>query len=550
MNRYLIIAGAMLALSACAEKVEEVAATSDDDALSLINQENLYAHLEYLASDELAGRDPGQPGYMLAAEYVAEQYAAAGLEPGGSEDWYHQVELQTYQVDPDSVALIAHRDGGDVELEYREDYGMYGDKVRSADSVRGEVVYVGYGVHAPELGYSDLDGVDLDGKIVAYFRGGPQMIKGDKLAHYSSSRTKAKEWVKRGAVGSIVMYSRKTEASFPWERAKQVIGAKPSKTWVNAAGEASNYQAQMQGSALISPAVATEFFRGAPLSFEEARDAIEASEVASTPLGFDVTLTRKTNHARITSPNVVGLLRGTDPELADEYIVYTAHLDHTGVTTAPVDGDDINNGMYDNAMGTAIMIEAARALAANPPRRSILFVALTAEESGLLGSDYFAHYPPVSKDSIVANVNMDMPLFLFPMDEVVAFGAEHSSLGAVAEKAAAAEGFTLVPDQMPEEILFSRSDQFSFVRQGITAIWLDASRNSTDPDIDGPAMVDDHLKNHYHKPSDDLSRPIDWDAALRFTRANARIGWGIANDDARPTWNDDSFYGNLYAPKN
>ena len=178
-----------------------------------------------------------------------------------------------------------------------------------------------------------------------------------------------------------------------------------------------------------------------------------------------------------------------------------------------------------------------------------MFVALTAEESGLLGSAYFANYPTVSKESIVANVNMDMPLFLFPMDEVVAFGAEHSSLGAIADAAATAEGFTLVPDQMPEEILFSRSDQFSFVRQGITAIWLDASLNSSDPDVDGPALVADHLKNYYHKPSDDLNRPIDWDSALRFTRANARIGWGIGNDDARPTWNDDSFYGQLYAPK-
>jgi Zn-dependent M28 family amino/carboxypeptidase len=267
------------------------------------------------------------------------------------------------------------------------------------------------------------------------------------------------------------------------------------------------------------------------------------------PLGFEVTLNRETTHARISSPNVVGLLPGTDPELADEYVVYTAHLDHTGRTTAPIDNDDINNGMYDNAMGTAIMIEAARALAANPPRRSTLFVALTAEESGLLGSDYFAHYPPVPKESIIANVNMDMPLFLFPLDEIVAFGAEHSTLGAVADAAAAAEGFTLVPDQMPEEILYSRSDQFSFVRQGIPAIWLDTSLNSSDPDIDGPAAVNDHRKNHYHKPSDDLSRPIDWDAALRFTRANARIGWGVGNNDARPTWNEDSFYGNLYGPQ-
>ena len=143
---------------------------------------------------------------------------------------------------------------------------------------------------------------------------------------------------------------------------------------------------------------------------------------------------------------------------------------------------------------------------------------------------------------------MDMPLFLYPLDDMVAFGAEHSSLGAIADAAAAAEGLTLVPDPLPEEILFSRSDQFSFVRKGIAAIWLSSGNASTDPNVDGPAVFQDHLKNHYHKPSDDLTRPIVWDAALRFTRANARIGWAIANDDARPTWNEGDFYGDMYAP--
>jgi Zn-dependent M28 family amino/carboxypeptidase len=550
MNRLMMIASLALVFSACSEqateKTEALASTSDD-ALSLINQENMFAHIEYLADDELEGREVGSPGYDLAAKYVAEQYAEIGLEPGGTEGWYHQVELQAYLLDPESPAMSVHRDSGDETLEFREDFVLAADKVRSENSIRGEVVYVGFGVHAPELGYSDIDGVDLDGKIVAYFGGGPQMITGDKLAHYSSNRTKYKEWVKRGAIGAIYLFSRQVEKSAPWERFKKTYAVKPGETWVNASGEADDFFPEIQARALLGPDYAAKFFEGTPISFEEARDKTEASEVASVPLGFEVSIALNTSHERINSPNVVGLLRGTDPELADEYVVFSAHLDHTGRTTVPIDGDDINNGMYDNAMGTAIMIEAARALAANPPRRSVLFVALTAEESGLLGSDYFAHYPSVPTDSIVANVNMDMPLFLFPMNGIVAFGAEHSSLGAVAGEAAAAEGFTLVPDPLPEEILFSRSDQFSFVRQGITAIWLDTGNESSDPDVDGPAVVQDHLLNHYHKPSDDLTRPIVWEDALAFTRANARIGWIVGNADARPTWNDDSFYGNLYA---
>jgi hypothetical protein len=547
MSRFLIIAGIVLALGACSEEPEEVAITGDA-ALDLITQEGLHSHLAYLAGDALEGREPSHEGYALAATYVAEQFAEIGLAPGGSEGWYQPVELQTILLDQDSPVMTVHRDGGDAELAFRDEFVTSGDKVRAQVGVRGEVVYVGYGIHAPEYGYSDLDGVDLEGKIVAYFSGGPASITGDKLAHFSSSRNKAKEWAARGAVGAISLYSRHTEESFPWERAKQVVGAKPGKTWVNAAGEAAHFTPEMRGFALISPAYAADMFRGTPISFEEARDTIEASESASVPLGFEVTLSAKTSHERITSPNVIGLLRGTDPELAAEYVVYTAHLDHIG-RSVPVDGDDIYNGMYDNAMGIAIMIEAARALAVNPPRRSVLFVALTAEESGLLGSDYFAHYPTVAKESIVANVNMDMPLFLFPLNEMVAFGAEHSSLGAVAEAAATAEGLVLTPDPLPEEILFSRSDQFSFVQKGIPAIWLSSGNQSTDPNVDGPAVLQDHMKNHYHQPSDDLTRPIYWDAALRFTRANARIGWAIANDDARPTWNEGDFYGDMYAPQ-
>lgn len=551
MKRFLMMASLVLALAACAEKSAEVGSHAHDDALGLIKQEKLLAHLEYLASDELEGRESGTPGYDLAAAYVAEQFAEIGLAPGGDDgSWYHRVQLQTYQLDPESAELVLHRDGEDIALEYREEFVMYGDKVRRENEVRGELVYVGRGVHAPEFSYSDLDGLDLEGKILVGFSGGPQSIKGDKLAHYSSSRTKSTEWSSRGAVGSVALLTRKSEESFPWSLIKKVAGTKPGKTWVTSSGEADNYFPELRGAAIVNNEVAETLFAGVPLTFEEARDALEASEIRSMPLGIEATLRRKTTHERISSPNVVGLLPGTDPDLAGEYVVYTAHLDHTGRTAAPVDGDDINNGMYDNAMGTAIMIEAARALAANPPRRSVLFVALTAEESGLLGSDYFAHYPPVPQGAIVANVNMDMPLFLFPIDEMVAFGAEHSSLGAVANDAAAAEGLVLVPDQQPEEILFARSDQFSFVRQGVPAIWLDTSIESSDPDVDGPEIIKDHLQNHYHKPSDDMSRPIFWDALLRFTRANARIGWSVANDDARPTWNEDSFYGKLYGPDN
>lgn len=544
----LALALSLFMLAACGKQSASVD-TPLADALNTITEANLTAHLAYLADDSLEGRDAGQPGYDLAAAYVAEQYAAMGLEPGGTDGWYQQVPLASYLVDPDSPTMIVHRDGVDTALEYKEHFAMGGDKVRSENFVRAEVVYVGFGVHAPELGYSDYDGVDVEGKIVALFGNAPSNFPGDYRAHYSSTRVKTQEAVSRGAIGSISLRSQRSVDRYPWSRVKQVTGKKPSMAWVDLSGAASGFFPEIEGSAFISVETATQMMAGTPISFEDARAATESDTPASVPLGIEVSLARKTTHERLESPNVIGIVRGTDPELADEYVVFSAHLDHTGIGE-PIEGgtDKIYNGFYDNAMGVALMLEAARAIAAAPPRRSVMFIGLTAEEKGLLGSDYFAHYPTVPSDSIVANVNLDMPLFLVPVSEIVGFGAEHTSLQAPMSAAAAAEGFTLVPDPTPEENFFVRSDQYSFVKKGIPASYLDVSSASSDPSVDGEALYEDHIKNHYHKPSDDLSRPVDWDSAIRFARANARIGLAIANDDERPSWNEGDFFGEMFAP--
>ena len=549
--KILQTAGACLALFVAACNTDTSGPSSAMDAsLDKITQEGIYAHYAYLADDKLEGRLTGEPGYDLAAEYVAEQFAAIGLEPGGDESWYQQVPLVAYLIDGEQSHVVAHRDSGDESYEYREQFGAYGDKVRPENSIRAEVVYVGYGVHAPEHGYSDYDGVDVEGKIVALFSNAPALLPSDERAFYSSSRTKADEMVKRGAVGAISLRSKKSVAQFPWERAMKVMGLQPSMAWTSPTGAVADHYPEIQGSVYLSVEAATALMAGGPISFEQARAAAESDTPSSVPLGFEVTLSQKTSHEYFESPNVIGVVRGTDPKLADEYIVFTGHLDHTGIGVPVAGSDDaINNGAYDNAMGIALMIEAARAVAANPPRRSVMFIALTGEERGLLGSDYFAHYPTVPKESLVANVNLDMPLFLYPVADLIGFGSEHSSLQAPMATAAEAEGFVLSPDPLPEENLFIRSDQYSFVRQGVPASYLDPGFGSTDPDIDGEAVSRDHYKNHYHKPSDDLTRPVHWDSAVRFARANARIGFAIANADERPTWNEGDFFGDRFAPE-
>ena len=535
----------VLLLSACSSDEAAPPVVDENTAIDTISEQALKDHLAYLADDAREGRMAGQRGYNEAAEYVANQFAAVGVEPGGEDGWYQQVPLISYRIDEESTTVITHRDGEDRELQYKEHFAMGGDPVREEGSVRAEVVYVGFGVHAPELGYSDYDGIDVDGKIVAMFGNAPDAFPHNERAYYSSSRTKIEEAVGRGAIGAIGLRGKRMDEYYPWERVKAQAGTRPGMAWITLTGEPADYHPELRGSAYLSTEIAHELFAGTPISFEEARAATEASTPASTPLGFEVTLARKSMHEVITSPNVIGLVRGTDPELADEYVVFTAHLDHNGVGAA-VDGDTIYNGMYDNAMGSSLLLEAARAVAASPARRSMLFIALTAEERGLLGSDYYAHYPTVPSDAIVANVNLDMPLFLYPVADIIAFGSEHSSLAATVEKAIAAEGFSLTPDPMPEENLFRRSDQYSFVRRGVPAAYLKPGFTSTDPSIDGKAIENAHRKHHYHQPSDDLSRPVDWDSAVRFARANARIGYEIANDDARPTWNEGDFFGEKF----
>lgn len=530
------------------ESAAEASAGPVAQGLAGISRAGIESHLRYLADDARLGRMTGSPAYDESAAYVAGHFEEIGLEPAGDDGWYQPVPMLANRIHVDSATLVYHQDIGDGTMRWKEDFVMSGDTVRPETSIRAEVVFVGFGIHAPELGYSDYDSVDVNGKVIAIFGGAPDSFPHNERAFYSSRLTKAEEAVRRGAVGSVSLRSRVDQGRYSWKRLSENAGVRPGMSWVNLSGAAANYFPELQGAAVINVPAAEEMFSRAPISFEDALDAADAGTPLSTPLGIEVTLARKTDHETISSPNVVGMLRGSDPELAGEYVVYTAHLDHVGTGVA-VDGDTIYNGMYDNAMGVSLLIEAARAFKAmpEPPRRSILFIALTGEERGLVGSDYFAHYPTVPDDSLVANVNLDMPLLLYPLADIVAFGSEHSSLESVIARAVIPEDFVLAPDPVPEEVLFIRSDQYSFVKQGVPSVFLVPGFTSTDPAIDGGALFSSHLKTHYHQPSDDMSRPIDWDSAVRFARANVRIGLAVANDAARPSWNEGDFFGEKFA---
>ena len=511
-----------------------------------VSRAAIEAHLRFLAGDALEGRMTGTRGYDAAAAYVAGQFQQMGLAPAGTDGYLQPVPFAVAQIDAERSSLRLHRKGRARALQWKADWIAGADVLREHTHVKAGAVFVGYGVQAKDLGHDDYAGLDVRGKIVVFLLGAPKAFPANPRAYYSSPAVKEATAVAHGAVGALTLRDAHSAQKYKWELVSNNAGRVASMKWVGADGKAADYFPELRGTAVLSETAAAELFQGAPKSHAE----VLAANQAGAPLtGFalrgEVEIDKRATVSRTVSPNVVGLLRGTDPALAAEHVVYTAHLDHLGVG-APVNGDAIYNGAWDNAMGVAMMLETARALAALPRKRSVLFIATVAEERFLQGSDYFAHYPTVPAAQLVANVNLDNPLLLFPLAEVVAYGGEHSTLGAAVDAAARAEGLRQAPDPLPDEVVFIRSDQFSFARAGVPGVFLKPGFASADPAIDGGKRIEDHQRTHYHQPSDDLSRPVDWDAVVRFTGLNARVGQELANAAERPRWHPGNFYGERF----
>jgi Zn-dependent M28 family amino/carboxypeptidase len=253
-------------------------------------------------------------------------------------------------------------------------------------------------------------------------------------------------------------------------------------------------------------------------------------------------------HREIHSPNVAAVVRGSDPSLAGEYVVYTAHTDHLGIGRA-LNGDAIYNGAVDDASGTSALIEMAKAFAALPkrPKRSLLFLAVTAEEKGLLGSDYFAHYPTVPRQSLVADINMDGASVFYTFKDIVPLGAEHTTMDQAVNRAASALGLKVSPDPMPEQVNFIRADHYSFVRQGIPAITIGEGLEAKDPDVDARKFLENWIATRYHAPSDDMDQPLNFDATVEFMQVSFLVGYELAEERSRPSWKPGDFFGDLYA---
>jgi hypothetical protein len=534
----LVLLAAAIAPAAEPEDLERV--------LAAVRGTSYRAHVEFLADDLLEGRDTGTRGYDLAARYVAAAMKAMGLEPGGENgSWYQPVPLRESRLLKGSVSLAGARAMRRVELVALEDYVQFGDTARTESRVEAPVVFVGYGVSAPELGHDDYAGVDVSGKIVAMLANAPREFPSEPRAHFASAQLKAENAARHGAVGTIGILTDQDVERYPW--ARMVAAGDRTVRWIHPDGRPEGSVLALKGGFVVSPAGGRKLFASSPVPADKALADATRSGFKAFPMGVTASISSKSEHRPLPSANVVGLLPGSDPALKGTYVVYSAHLDHVGVGQE-VAGDRIYNGAYDNASGSAVVLEVARALSGLKarPRRSVLFVFVTGEEKGLLGSDYFAQRPTVPAAGIVANVNVDMPLFLYPPADLVAFGAENSSLQGVAERAASRVGFTLAPDPLPDQNLFIRSDQYSFVRRGVPAVFLVPGFRSLEAGQDGGKIVGEFLQKNYHLPTDDLKVPMDLGAAERFIRANVLLGFAIASDPAPPRWNPGNFFGTTF----
>jgi Zn-dependent M28 family amino/carboxypeptidase len=517
-------------------------------ALAAIAGDRVRQHMSTLADDALEGRAPGTPGYEGAVRYVEGQLTALGVAPAGEGGAFRQrVPLRGSKVVEEASALKVASKAGTKTLAYGVDYLLGADHLREQVAIEdAPVAFVGYGVSAPGLGYDDYAAAgSVEGKVVAYLSGAPAKLPSTERAHYSSGAVKEAEAAKRGAVGTI-SFTSPDDPRFRWN-VSVATGKQGAFSWVDAQGNPNRGIPTLRGSVSLNHSGVQALFAGAPKAPAE----VFAAAAASTPQAFDlatrVSVTTRSAHRAVESANLVGRVAGSDPDLQDEHVVYVAHIDHFGRGVA-MNGDDIYNGAHDNASGAAIVLEVARAYAALPakPRRSALFVFVTAEEWGLLGSDYFARNPTVPRESIVANLTLDMPFLFHPLLDVVPYGAQHSTLLAPVTRATRHLGIGLAEDPIPEQVLFIRSDHYSFVKQGIPSLFIKSGFTTGSPTLDGAAINAGYRRDVYHKPNDDMRQAFDFEAGAQHARLNFLIGWLVAQDTPRPTWNPGDFFGGLF----
>jgi hypothetical protein len=493
-----------------------------------------WSHVQAIANDGMEGRGTGTPGYDRAADYVIGQLKALGLRPAGVDGFKQPVAFveQVVLSEQSSASLTGPK--GEVKLAVPGDLIFSGSGGPVPEAISAPMVFAGYGLHLPEAGHDDFAGLDLKGKIVVVVSGGPATISGALKSHARSERAK---WLaEQGAVGLIALVTP-GQVEIPWNR-RVALASAPALYY------ADNSLRETQTpflSAQLDPAKSALLFEGTGKDFAAiAAAADKSARVESFPLALNMKAQVAAKRRDLSSPNLIAVMPGSDPKLEKDYVVLSAHLDGYGVGTA-IKGDTIYNGAFDNASGVASLLEIARALKASKvkPKRSILFAFVTAEEKGLLGARYFARRPTVPQKSIVADLNFDMALPIFPLTSVTPVGYDQSSLGKDAAAVSAAMGLPITPDPFPDRNVFIRSDQYAFIREGIPALFFKYGFKAGTPEAETEKAW---RANLYHSPFDDLNQPVMPAESAKLNDYVTAVTLRVANAPSRPTWNDDSFF--------
>jgi Zn-dependent M28 family amino/carboxypeptidase len=512
-----------------------ISAFSQQTAPTHFDGKTWWDYVKVLADDNMEGRETGSAGLRRAQAYIVDQLKQAGLQPAGTDGYYQAVNFQSRVIVEKDSSLALVRDSKVEPLTLGED-AFFSTRVDLAPELQAPLVFVGYGLSIAEKNYDDLAGLDLNGKVAVILNGSPVDVPGPLASHYQSTAERWKTLHKAGAVGMIGI-ANPASMDIPWSR-MALSRTRPSM----ALADPEFNETEGEKLALyFNPASAEKLFEGSGHSFAELLTiAKDRKQLPRFPLNTSIQVKAKLEKTNLESANVIAKLPGNDPTLKNEYVVLSAHIDHLGIGE-PINGDRIYNGAMDNASGSALLLDVASSLKKSPEKlnRSILFLFVTGEEKGLLGSKYFAAHPTVEPKSMVADINVDMFLPIVPLKILTIFGLAESDLGDMAREVAQTHGITVQSDPEPQRNIFIRSDQYSFIRRGIPALAMGVGSTPGSPE---QKVFKEWLTQRYHAPSDDLNQPVDLAAAALYEEVVRGLIISVAQDAHRPQWKQDSFF--------
>lgn len=511
-------------------------------AIKTASAAQIKADITYLADDKLLGRKPGTPGYKMACDYVIEELKKNGVKPAGDKGtWLQSIVMRNATLAPNFTASL-YSNGNNIDLTSEKGITISPNPTATTTTIDAPIVFAGYGITALEKNYDDYKGLNVKGKVVLIVRGAPVSFSATESSASMNVVTIQKNALKHGAIGVVIATTVDRPANTPVE-----VVNRPTIALMSEKGElivCSSFSAEkLKLAGTLTFNNTNKIFNDAGKNLPAILESLKRGETQSFATNLKIKAAYQTKHSDFTTYNVAGVIEGSDSKLKKEFVVHSAHLDHMGVGKAVL-GDSIYNGAHDNASGVASLLQITKIYSQlkQKPKRSILVLAVTAEEMGLLGSGYFAAKPTIPVDKIVANVNTDMPGMIAPMLSITALGAEHSTLINPMNEAATYFDLPVEPDPEPNENRFVRSDQYSFIKEGIPALHIKYGNKTADGKNNLDLFVKEWRAKYYHKPQDDINGIFDFDAGKKYAQLNFLIGYLIANEPIKPSWNPGSIF--------